>query len=80
MSQEGFPVSGVRRIRNVEATAQQWRIGGSDGSINATRIMDLLWPIEGGQEAMLTPETPIASGNLDDLIPNDFAQVLLNVG
>jgi alpha-amylase/alpha-mannosidase (GH57 family) len=80
MSQEGFPASGVRRIRNVEATAEQWRIGGSDGSINATRIMDLLWPIEGVQQAMLTPPVPIASGTIDDLTPNDFAQVLLNVG
>ena len=80
MSQEGFPASGVRRIRNVEATAQQWRIGGGDGSINATRIIDLLWPIEGEQEPMLTPSTPIASGTIDDLVPDDFAQVNLNVG
>ena len=80
MSQEGFPSSGVRRIRNVEATAEQWRIGGSDGSINATRIMDLLWPVEGEQQAMLTPPAPIASGTIDDLPPDDFAQVLLNVG
>jgi carbohydrate-binding DOMON domain-containing protein len=79
MSQEGFPASGVRRIRNVEPTAQQWRIGGGDGSINATRIVDLLWPIEGEQEPMLTPPTPIASGNLDDLNPDDYAQVSLNV-
>jgi len=79
MSQEGFPASGVRRIRNVEATAQQWRIGGGDGSINGTRIIDLLWPVEGEQEAMLTSPTPIASGSIDDLTPDDFAQVALNI-
>ncbi len=76
MSQEGFPSSGVRRIRDVTSAAQQYRIGGSDGSINATRIIDLLWPDEGIQEQMLTPPTPIASGNLDDLTPDDFAQVV----
>jgi hypothetical protein len=42
--------------------------------------MDLLWPIEGEQQAMLTPPVPIASGTIDDLAPDDFAQVLLNVG
>ncbi|MEN8239360.1 MAG: glucodextranase DOMON-like domain-containing protein, partial [Actinomycetota bacterium] len=79
MSQEGFPSSGVRRIRDVESAAQQWRIGGGDGSINGTRILDILWPVEGEQEAMLTPATPIASGNIDDLTPDDFPQLGLNV-
>jgi alpha-amylase/alpha-mannosidase (GH57 family) len=75
MSQEGFPSSGVRRVRDVTTSAQQYRIGGSDGSLNATRILDLLWPEEGVQEEMLTAATPIASGNLDDLTPDDFSQV-----
>ena len=75
MSQEGFPSSGVRRIRDVEATAEQYRLGGSDGSINATRIIDVLWPEEGFQEQMLTPRVPISSGDLDDLTPDDFGQL-----
>ena len=75
MSQEGFPSSGVRRIRDVTANAQQYRIGGSDGSLNATRIIDLLWPTEGVQEEMLTPAAPIASGDLDSFTPDDFGQV-----
>ncbi len=75
MSQEGFPSSGVRRVRDVEAVAQQYRLGGSDGSVNATRIIDLLWPDEGVQGEMLTPAVPVGSGSLDDLGPDDFAQV-----
>ncbi len=75
MSQEGFPSSGVRRIRDVEASAQQYRIGGGDGSLNRTRILDLLWPEAGIQEQMLTPATPITSGNLDDLTADDFGQI-----
>jgi alpha-amylase/alpha-mannosidase (GH57 family) len=75
MSQEGFPSSGVRRIRDVEATAQQYRLGGSDGSVNATRIIDLLWADEGVQGEMLSPAVPVTSGSLDDLGPDDFAQV-----
>ena len=79
MSQEGFPSAGVRRIRDVEPFAQQWRIGGGDGSINGTRILDIVWPVEGEQEVMLTPSTPITSGNIDDLSPDDFPQLALNV-
>jgi alpha-amylase/alpha-mannosidase (GH57 family) len=79
MSQEGFPSPGVRRIRDVEPVAQQWRIGGGDGSINGTRILDILWPVEGVQEAMLTPPAPIVSGSVDDLTPDDVAQLGLNV-
>jgi alpha-amylase/alpha-mannosidase (GH57 family) len=79
MSQEGFPSQGVRRIRDVEPVAQQWRIGGGDGSINGTRILDILWPLEGEQEMMLTPPTPITSSNIDDLTPDDFPQLGLNV-
>jgi hypothetical protein len=75
MSQEGFPSAGVRRIRDVLPTAQQWKIGGGDASINGTRILDVLWPDEGAQEGMLTPVAPIPSGSLDDLTPDDFAQV-----
>ena len=79
MSQEGFPSAGVRRIRDVEPAAQQWRIGGGDGSINGTRILDILWPLEGDQETMLTPPTPISSGSVGDLTPDDFPQLGLNV-
>jgi alpha-amylase/alpha-mannosidase (GH57 family) len=79
MSQEGFPSAGVRRIRDVEPVAQQWRIGGGDGSINGTRIIDILWPVEGNQEAMLMPPVAITSGGIDDLTPEDFAQLGLNV-
>ncbi|HSJ72539.1 MAG TPA: glucodextranase DOMON-like domain-containing protein, partial [Acidimicrobiia bacterium] len=75
MSQEGFPSSGVRRIRDVDVSAQQYRLGGSDGSVNATRIIDVLWPDEGVQGELLTPAVPMASGSLDDLGPDDFAQV-----
>jgi alpha-amylase/alpha-mannosidase (GH57 family) len=79
MSQEGFPSAGVRRIRDVESVAQQWRIGGGDGSINGTRIIDILWPLEGEQEAMLTAPATITLGTTDDLTPDDFAQLGLNI-
>ena len=72
--------AGVRRIRDVEPVAQQWRIGGGgEGSINETRILDILWPVEGDQETMLMAPTSITSGSVDKLTPDDFAQLGLNV-
>lgn len=75
MSQEGFPTSGVRRIRDVEENAEQWRLGGGDESINATRIVDLLAPDVGMQETMLSNYELISSGSIDDLTDDEFAQI-----
>ena len=76
MSQEGYPSSGVRRIRDVLPTAEQWRIGGAPGAgTTHTRILDLLWPEEGIQEAALSVYTEASSP--DGLGPDDFAQVPL---
>ena len=75
MSQEGFPSPGVRRVRDVEPTPAQWRIGGGDGSINGTRILDLIMAEPGIQEAMLSGYDPVTTGSVDDLTDDDFAQV-----
>ena len=75
MSQEGFPSPGVRRVRDVEPTPAQWRIGGGDGSINGTRILDLIVAEPGLQEAILSGYKPITTGSVDDFGDDDFAQV-----
>jgi alpha-amylase/alpha-mannosidase (GH57 family) len=72
MSQEGFPSSGVRRIRDVEAAAAQYRVGGSPGGINATRILDVVLADEGRQEELLASFEVVASGDVDGLGPEDF--------
>ncbi len=77
LGQEGYPASGVWRVRDVEPVAQQWRFGGGPADINHTRIIDLAWP-EGRtptQEEMLSTYTAVAGGNLDDLGSDDFAQL-----
>jgi carbohydrate-binding DOMON domain-containing protein len=79
MSQEGFPSSGVRRIRDVEAAAQQWRLGGSPGGINATRILDVAWPTAGEQESLLSGYEVVAAGKVDDLGPEQFGTIPLLV-
>ncbi len=71
LSQEGFPTSGVRRVRDVQTSAEQYRIGGGTGAINETRILDAIAPA-GAQESGLGGFTPITSGSVDDLGPDDF--------
>jgi alpha-amylase/alpha-mannosidase (GH57 family) len=75
-SQEGFPSSGVLRIRNVEANAEQWRLGGNPGNSNATRVIDLILPADAspGQAELLSTYPP-SQEDVDDLTPDDFAQI-----
>jgi hypothetical protein len=75
MSQEGFPSSGVRRVRDVEVDRQQWRLGGAPADANHTRIIDLAWAGVGEQEAWLS-DYP-GAGSLDGLTVDDFAQISL---
>ena len=53
MSQEGFPSAGVRRVRDVSPSAEQFRVGGGDSAAGDTRIIDALWEAEGEAEGLL---------------------------
>jgi carbohydrate-binding DOMON domain-containing protein len=44
LSQDGFPSPGAWAVRDVEADAAQWRVGGAPDDTNHTRILDLAWP------------------------------------
>ena len=77
MSQEGFPSSGVRRVRDVNPAGEQWRLGGGRGTVNETRIVDLLWPEAGLQEELLSDLPDVGGVALDDLTPDDFVLVPL---
>jgi carbohydrate-binding DOMON domain-containing protein len=81
LSQEGYPAAGVRRVRDVEAQAAQWRIGGAPGDTNHTRIMDLAWPADTTptQAEILGIYPPSQEKSMDALSPDDFAQVPLIV-
>ena len=75
MSQEGFPSSGVLRVRDVGVAAEQWRIGGAPaGSTNHTRVLDLVWPEAGQQEAWLSDFAPSTAAQ-GSLTADDFARV-----
>jgi alpha-amylase/alpha-mannosidase (GH57 family) len=76
LSQEGFPSAGAWRVRDVQPSAEQWRIGGGSGSPADTRILDVLWPaVEGPtqERLLLNPNPP--GVDLDELGPDQLPQV-----
>jgi hypothetical protein len=75
LSQEGFPSSGVRRVRDVESAAQQFRLGGGPNDANHTRIIDVAWATAGEQESMLSDYA--SADSLDGLTADDFGTVPL---
>jgi alpha-amylase/alpha-mannosidase (GH57 family) len=77
MSQEGFPSSGVRRIRDVNPAGEQYRLGGGRGTVNETRIIDVLWPESGLQEDLLSNLPDVGGAALDDLSPDEFVEIPL---
>ena len=75
MGQEGFPSSGVWRVRDVSVAAEQWRFGGApEGATNHTRVLDMVWPAVGEQEAWLAAFT-ISDKSQTELTAEDFATI-----
>jgi len=79
MSQEGYPSSGVWRIRDVEPAGQQWRFGGAPADTNHTRIIDVAYPAELSptQEEALSAYPASTESDMDALGPDDFAQLTM---
>ncbi len=76
LSQEGFPSTGVWRVRDVNPTAAQWRFGGGPDDVNHTRIIDLAWDGTPTQEEILSTYPP-SKADIATLGPDDFAQIPL---
>jgi len=77
LSQEGFPASGVRRVRDVLPQAEQWRIGGGPDDTNHTRIMDIAWPAGTSPQSEILGTYPSSQASVGSLSPDDFAQIPL---
>ena len=75
LSQEGFPSGGVMRVRDVLEQSEQWRIGGApSGATNHTRVLDLVWPEAGQQEAWLA-DFSLTDTTQTKLTASDFARI-----
>lgn len=80
MSQEGFPSTGVRRVRDVDPSSSQWRVGGAHpGAINHPRILDALSPDPGTQEAALADFPVVTEGSVDELDVDQFGKLPMNL-
>lgn len=78
MSQDGYPSTGVWRVRDIQASEAQWKAGGAPDDVNHTRIIDLAWP-EGAapsQEEMLSTYDS-SSADISTLTADDFPQLEL---
>ncbi len=80
LSQEGFPSSGVWRVRDVNVKAEQWRLGGAPPNSNIhPRILDVAYPEDFpvSQEEALSRFTPrmVPPQELAQLPPDEFAQL-----
>ena len=76
LSQEGYPSTGVWRVRDVQAATAQWKIGGAPEDVNHTRIMDIAWAADGDgtQEQFLSTYTS-STAPVETLGADDFAQI-----
>ena len=73
LGQEGYPATGVWRVRDVSQVADQYKFGGALADNNHTRIIDMVWPAD----AELTQEEiiggyPSSAKPIDVLGPDDF--------
>jgi hypothetical protein len=74
LSQEGYPSGGVMRVRDVNAAAEQWRIGGAPADTNHTRVIDIVWAEAGVQEEWLSTYTSSQAAQAA-LTAADFAKI-----
>jgi alpha-amylase/alpha-mannosidase (GH57 family) len=77
--QEGFPATGVWRIRDVNANSEQWRFGGAPADTNHTRIIDVAYAdgFGPGQATALGTYPASQETKVDNLTADDFAQLPL---
>jgi len=73
LGQEGYPATGVWRVRDVGQVADQYKFGGALADNNHTRIIDMVWPAD----EVLTQEEiiggyPSSAKPIDVLGPDDF--------
>lgn len=76
LSQDGFPSTGVWRVRDVQSSASQWRLGGAPEDNNHTRIIDMVWPLEGDiTQADMLSNYSASSKPEGELEADDLAQI-----
>ena len=76
LGQEGYPSTGVWRVRDVNPIEEQWRFGGAPEDVNHTRIIDLAFA---GDQKDILSFYPGSKVNIQDLGDDDFPQIPLMI-
>ncbi len=76
LGQEGYPSTGVWRVRDVSPVGEQWRFGGGIDDVNHTRIIDLAFA---GEQGDILSTYPSSKENIQVLGEDDFSQIPLIV-
>ena len=78
LSQDGYPSTGVWRVRDIQETKAQWKFGGAPNDVNHTRIIDLIWPDgETSTQEEILGAYPSSEGPIETLTADEFAQIPL---
>lgn len=77
LGQDGYPTTGVWRVRDIQAENAQWKFGGAPDDVNHTRIIDVAWPSDATptQEEMLSTYNS-SNAAVETLGADDFAQLI----
>ena len=78
LGQEGYPATGVWRVRDVIQKNEQYRFGGAQLDNNHTRIIDLIWPDgQSPSQSEILGNYPSSAKAVDVLTIDDFAIIPL---
>jgi len=78
LGQEGYPATGVWRVRDVAQKAEAYKFGGAPADNNHTRIIDIAWPADAAQtQAEILSGYTSSINSADTLGADDFAVIPL---
>ena len=77
LANQAIPSLGIHGLRELATVPSRFRIGGGTGALNDPRLIDVLHPDPGVQEAMLTIDSPVASGDPETIDVERLAKLPL---
>ena len=75
LANQAIPTLGIHSLRPLGTTPGRFRLGGSTGAVNDPMIIDLLHPDAGAQEAALTYQSAVLSGDPELISVDRLAQL-----
>ncbi|NND02436.1 MAG: hypothetical protein HKN91_06580, partial [Acidimicrobiia bacterium] len=67
LANQAIPSLGIHGLRELATVPSRFRLGGGTGAANDPMLIDVLHPDAGVQEELLTYETPVATGDPNEI-------------